>query len=610
MKKTEPYRITKTDENGNVETKYTIGWVDDDGYYRTNRRYTVNSQLAEKLGYNISILKEVSQKVLFEKYNNCLVKPGQNYRLLVEKQADYQVRMQAKEAQKIKEGASIINFTYQNLLGLGFQISEQLHKDVWQIAKPFATYQKNSDSFQECVDDMTWGVDARDLTGWYYEIGAIEAFIRKGYKVSFYDNELDPKSPVQVQVDSIKKRMQRDRVQKEAASRRAEKHKATLKDKIIRTFEDSGYPSIEELQESGATGLDYIKAPELGYDGPTIYGSGKWFMLDQKYFYLVRNNGGDGDDWSRNNLSTGGAGAICFRVQRNEKVDSIIEEITQFDDTFASHFEQQTLPVEEYVQNKMEEDYPELEGVQILNWRPKTNNITWIELKTGLQIGYNGQAGRMFIHCKLEFSSHKTKLEREAQNFWSPGGISKTIEIQQTKSLLDEWQANIPDWSKSHILGRFRISLRTTNSSIKTLELTSRQPLNKITYAPGVKAILKRGDYVHWDDGIVTKGFKDSGEYPIAEPKNEFQKKVLSWNFGEIGLSEILSWKEEHFSERLITETKNNHSYIGLSQLNVAGEIYYKVEWAWWGYDDADDGISIFKDKTKAEEFYKEKMIE
>lgn len=48
--------------------------------------------------------------------------------------------------------------------------------------------------------------------------------------------------------------------------------------------------------------------------GPTIYGGGEWFVVEPDGIWLVRNNGGDGDDWSRNNILTGGAGAIGWRV--------------------------------------------------------------------------------------------------------------------------------------------------------------------------------------------------------------------------------------------------------------------------------------------------------
>jgi hypothetical protein len=48
--------------------------------------------------------------------------------------------------------------------------------------------------------------------------------------------------------------------------------------------------------------------------GQTIYGGGRWFVVGPEYIWLVINNGADGDDWSANNVRTGGAGAIGRRV--------------------------------------------------------------------------------------------------------------------------------------------------------------------------------------------------------------------------------------------------------------------------------------------------------
>lgn len=48
--------------------------------------------------------------------------------------------------------------------------------------------------------------------------------------------------------------------------------------------------------------------------GRTIYGGGEWFIVGPQFVWYVRNNGMDGDDWSRNNVRTGGAGAIGWRV--------------------------------------------------------------------------------------------------------------------------------------------------------------------------------------------------------------------------------------------------------------------------------------------------------
>jgi hypothetical protein len=50
--------------------------------------------------------------------------------------------------------------------------------------------------------------------------------------------------------------------------------------------------------------------------GDRLYGGGDWFVIGagDLWVWAVTNNGGDGDDWSANNVRTGGAGAIGRRV--------------------------------------------------------------------------------------------------------------------------------------------------------------------------------------------------------------------------------------------------------------------------------------------------------
>jgi hypothetical protein len=45
-----------------------------------------------------------------------------------------------------------------------------------------------------------------------------------------------------------------------------------------------------------------------------IYGGGSWFVITDAHIWYVRNNGMDGDNWSANNIRTGGAGAIGYRI--------------------------------------------------------------------------------------------------------------------------------------------------------------------------------------------------------------------------------------------------------------------------------------------------------
>jgi len=59
-------------------------------------------------------------------------------------------------------------------------------------------------------------------------------------------------------------------------------------------------------------------------DHQDAYGGGDWFVITDTDIWYVQNNGADGDDWSRNNVLTGGAGAIGWRMPYNAE---LVEEL-------------------------------------------------------------------------------------------------------------------------------------------------------------------------------------------------------------------------------------------------------------------------------------------
>jgi len=60
-----------------------------------------------------------------------------------------------------------------------------------------------------------------------------------------------------------------------------------------------------------------------------IFGNGRWFVIqkDKKYIWKITDNGMDGDNWSRNNIPTGGAGAIGVRISYTEEIEKMIKVI-------------------------------------------------------------------------------------------------------------------------------------------------------------------------------------------------------------------------------------------------------------------------------------------
>jgi len=74
----------------------------------------------------------------------------------------------------------------------------------------------------------------------------------------------------------------------------------------------------ERIRETGERphGPEVAEGERLVWDGAesVIYGGGRWFTLGPEWIWSIANNGSDGGDWSVNNVRTGGAGAVGWRV--------------------------------------------------------------------------------------------------------------------------------------------------------------------------------------------------------------------------------------------------------------------------------------------------------
>jgi hypothetical protein len=72
---------------------------------------------------------------------------------------------------------------------------------------------------------------------------------------------------------------------------------------------------------------------QIEIEGETIYntfnitGGGSKIIINDKEAWLVVNNAMDGDDWSKNNVYTGGAGAIGYCKKRDDTIEKILNKI-------------------------------------------------------------------------------------------------------------------------------------------------------------------------------------------------------------------------------------------------------------------------------------------
>ena len=81
---------------------------------------------------------------------------------------------------------------------------------------------------------------------------------------------------------------------------------------------DGDLPEYHENNAKGGTVL---------LDSRTAYGGGAWFVITDEAIWYVLNNGADGDDWGRNNVRTGGAGAIGWKIPLNKELATELQKI-------------------------------------------------------------------------------------------------------------------------------------------------------------------------------------------------------------------------------------------------------------------------------------------
>lgn len=107
----------------------------------------------------------------------------------------------------------------------------------------------------------------------------------------------------------------------------AERHVQTVKqakvqlEELKRQVRDSGEKPVEKDQ--------ILIGGERLFDTQSIYGGGDWFELTPEHVWYIRNNGSDGDDWSANNVRTGGAGAMGWRVPRTQQLAEVLNALRQ-----------------------------------------------------------------------------------------------------------------------------------------------------------------------------------------------------------------------------------------------------------------------------------------
>lgn len=168
-----------------------------------------------------------------------------------------------------------------------YRLSAEVPRDTWRkIAKYFEKFEKDEEA----------ALDG-ELRGWLTaQPGAVE-------KILNVREEL-----------TLSYRKEQAKKRREEEEKKANELKEKL-DEIGMAFENAEYPDPEnnKMRVEGEV-IQHPLNPE------NVYGGGEWWVIQENWIWHIRNNGHDGDNWSANNVNTGGAGAIGHRVPYSEEL--------------------------------------------------------------------------------------------------------------------------------------------------------------------------------------------------------------------------------------------------------------------------------------------------
>ncbi len=110
-----------------------------------------------------------------------------------------------------------------------------------------------------------------------------------------------------------------EQVKAEKAQAKEEAKKITAEKESLKKEIETSFKKAEKPEKKGENFIK-LETGKKYCDNIDIYGGGGYYFIDEKqeFIWKIINNGSDGDDWSHNNISNFGAGAIGVRLSYSE----------------------------------------------------------------------------------------------------------------------------------------------------------------------------------------------------------------------------------------------------------------------------------------------------
>lgn len=324
-----------------IRTEYWTNGIDDAGEDPVYERYVdkykcyFNASLIPDIDEFKNILKKKFGERFYiddiigtdlEKY---LIRIGNNDDNLtvefMETEEEKQARLEKEYFEKIENKEVCINFRSGHIFGLE---TCKLPYSLFSMIKKYGQYHDGGEEDQEWADDQDYfGISKENLRGWFFDDNAPQTLFDAGYKVSFNGIELSRKKDIKAAKEEYFSRKEKEQKDTHKKYMRI----SELKDRYFEFLRNSNTMTEKEVKDSDIeNNYNRIIYPDLGITGHDIYGGGMYILLTEERIYFIQNNGMDGDDWSRNNFRTGGAGAIASYLEMTDEVKAWIIDAKEF----------------------------------------------------------------------------------------------------------------------------------------------------------------------------------------------------------------------------------------------------------------------------------------
>lgn len=309
---------------------------DGDEYYDDYKPYIaplLNKDLLAANGLTQEAVDKLLKKdpinaIFDECIYSCMFKLGENEggKICINLTAEREKERRKKE-EEIKEAILQKRTPISFCWGIfGLRIETFLPESLWKLIEKEATYHKGDADDMEFAEDMDcFDATSESIKGWYYTKKAIDILSDASFPILYRNQPISSSEEMKL----IDDKCDAARNKYYAEQMAIDNEKTTIRALLSELSQAGTY--IDRSEAESIAKLEQLHYKDLHIAGPTIYGTGEWLHNTPDALYYVINNGADGDDWLRNNYPTGGAGAICVKIDKpNSKVDDFLKRAESF----------------------------------------------------------------------------------------------------------------------------------------------------------------------------------------------------------------------------------------------------------------------------------------